>query len=304
MDILGDVLRAIRLKGSVYFNACFGIPWGMALAPSNQASFHLVVRGDAWVALPDLNISLKMNAGDIVFFPKGAKHTISDAPDSHCLNGIEVVEAYQGGNELFSGNLASSNIVCGYVAFDRSISHPFIDNLPQFIHINTRMRTQFYWLDSVIEQIIIESREAKPGSGVLVDRFTEVLFIQIVRAYAQQSDSGMGYFSALMDKQLSQALDLIHNDPGKEWTVELLAKAIGMSRSAFYARFNQFISEPPMQYLYKWRMMKAKEKLENTKKPIITVAQEVGYCSNSAFQKAFKRFFNLTPASLRKKIQK
>ncbi len=300
MDVLGDVLKAIRLNGSVYFNTCFCSPWGMSLATSSRASFHIIVNGDAWLKLASDPQPIQLFAGDIILFPTGAAHTISEQADSVCLEASEVVEAYNNERPLFVGDTESIGLVCGYVEFDRSMSHPFIDNLPEYIHIKADARTEFYWLDSVIKQIIMESNSTMPGGAAIVDRFTEVLFIQIIRAYAQQSNVDMSYFKALTDKQLSKALQLIHSKPENEWTVDLLANEIGMSRTAFYNRFNELVGETPIKYLYKWRMMQAKQKLIDTQKSINNIAEEVGYQSDSAFQKAFKRFFNFTPASVRK----
>ena len=300
MDVLGDVLKAIRLNGSVYFNSCFCSPWGMSLTNSSKASFHIIVNGDAWLKLPSKPLPVQLFAGDIILFPTGAAHTISERVDSICLESSAVVEAYNNEQPMFVGDTESIALVCGYVEFDRSMSHPFIDNLPEYIHIKADVRTEFYWLDSVIKQIVMESQSDIPGSAAIVDRFTEVLFIQIIRTYAQQNNVKMSYFKALMDKQLSKALQLIHRQPEKEWTVELLAGEIGLSRTAFYNRFNDLVGETPIKYLYKWRMMQAKQKLIDTQKPITHIAEEVGYQSDSAFQKAFKRFFNFTPASVRK----
>ena len=300
MDVLGDVLRVIRLRGSVYFNACFCSPWGMEMETSSKSTFHLIVKGNAWLKISSQAELIKLSAGDIVLFPTSASHIISDKPDSKCLSGKQVVEAYQTGKPAFDGEQAEFNIVCGYVEFDRSLAHPFLKNLPELIHINASLRSRFYWLDSVIQQIVVESRDQKPGSDVLIDRFTEILFIQVIRSYSETVLVEKSFLSALMNDQLSKALSLIHGNPNKEWTVELLARETGMSRSAFYNRFKNFIGVPPMKYLFEWRMMEAKQKIENTQKSLSVVAEEVGYQSDSSFQKALKRFFRFTPASLRK----
>ena len=303
MDVLGDILRVIRLQGSVYFNACFCSPWGMALENSARSAFHLVVQGEAWLSMASLPGPRRLAAGDIVFFPRGTAHSIAERADSKCLPGSEVVTAYREGRALFagaSGDEVQSNILCGYVEFDRSLSHPFLEQLPELIHISAEQRHEFHWLDAVINQIVWESSEQRPGSEVLIDKFTEVLFIQIIRCYAGQQSAGEGYLAALTDRQLSRALSLIHDNPERDWTVEQLAGEVGMSRSAFYGRFKSCIGEPPMTYLYQWRMLQARQKIEHTKKSMSLVAEEVGYQSDSAFQKAFKRFFNRTPASLRK----
>lgn len=301
MDILGEVLRVIRLKGSVYFNACFCSPWGMSIQQDARASFHIVVKGNAWLIMEGLSKPLKLGAGDIVLFPTGSPHTIADHPDSHCFFGTEVVAAYRNNQPLFDGELDDFNIICGYAEFDHTLSHPLIDNLPSFIHIDTKTRNDSYWLDNIIKQIILETSEKAPGSELLIDKFTEILFIQVIRSYAKQNNTELCYISALLDSQLSQALVLMHSKPDHEWSVEGLASQIGMSRSAFYSHFNEMVGTPPMKYLTQWRMMQAKDKLQNSSTPIPLVAEQVGYQSSSAFQKAFKRFFSFTPASLRKK---
>ncbi len=301
MDALGDILRVIRLQGSVYFNACFCSSWGLSMERSNQSMFHIIVKGDAWLQMESLEEPMHLQAGDIVFFPKGAAHTIAEQKNADCMSGKQVVEAYSRGETLFDGDQEEFNIVCGYVKYTHYITHPFIENLPQLIHINTEMRTKFVWLDAVIQQIVIESRENCPGSLALIDKFTEILFMQIIRVYAEEMNTQQSYLSALMDKRLSHALALIHSESEKDWTIEQLALEVGMSRSSLYSQFNDTIGVPPMKYLYEWRMLEAKQKIENSNKAIALIAEEVGYQSDSAFQKAFKRFFNFTPASLRKR---
>lgn len=315
MDVLGDILRAVRLRGSVYFNACFCEPWGMDIEDDAKAAFHLIVKGDAWLTMIEPSSQttkqpaderkkcIHLSQGDIVLFPTGAAHLISHAPDGKCWPGQQVIDSYLEGKAFFDGtdtDMNAFNIVCGYVEFDRSLSHPFLDNLPDIIHISASTRARFQWLDSIIKHMVYESANKQPGTDVLIDRFTEVLFIQVLRSYAQLSIKEESYLSALVDHQLSKALSLIHDNPDKEWTVEILAHEVGMSRSSFYSRFNNYIGMPPMKYLFEWRMMQAKQKIESTQKPLSKVAEEVGYQSDSAFQKAFKRFFNFTPASLRK----
>lgn len=301
MDVLGDILRVIRLRGSVYFNACFCSPWGMSIEPGAKAAFHVIVRGTAWLTMIGQRDHLKLNAGDVVLFPRGTAHKITEQPDSQCLPGEIVVDAYRSGQPLFGGAGENCNVVCGYTEFDRSLSHPFLDNLPELIHVTAELRSKYHWLDSVIQQIVFESETKNPGSDVLVDRFTEILFIQVIRSHAEMLGLEKSYWSALNDPQLSKALSLIHDNAERDWTVEMLASEVGMSRSAFYGRFNDFVGMPPMKYLFEWRMIQAKLKIEGTQKPLSVVAEEVGYQSDSAFQKAFKRFFNFTPASLRKR---
>jgi len=304
MDVLSELLKIIRLKGSVYFNACFCSPWGMAVGEDSKASFHIIVNGNAWLKSGSFNSPIELKTGDIVVFPRGSAHTISEQPNSKCINASEVVEAYQNNKPLFEGAQDEFNIICGFFKFDRSLSHPFLDNLPEFIHIDAESRKSFYWLNNIIDQIIEETREKAPASDLLVDKFAEVLFIQVIRAYALRNNREMKYISSLLDLKLSKAIGLMHETPSKDWTVESLAKSVGLSRSAFYSRFNEGVGVPPMKYLTQWRMMHAKVQLEESSMSTTAISEEVGYQSESAFQKAFKRFFNFTPASVRKKAKK
>lgn len=301
MDVLGDILRIIRLSGSVYFNEAFCAPWGIAIEKNTRSAFHIVLEGEAWLQTASLPAPLKLSAGDILLFLKGARHSISDTPGSECYSGQQVIDAYQNNQPLFDGDDKTFKIVCGYVEFDNSLLHPFLSHLPEFIHINADLKARFYWLDCIIQQVALESEIKRPGSDLLVDKFTEILFIQAIRTYIESKSEEENYLSALMDTQLSKALALIHAQPEKDWSINQLANHIGMSRSAFYVRFNEYIGMPPSTYLYEWRMLLAKQKIESTKKAMALIAEEVGYQSDSAFQKAFKRFFKFTPASLRKK---
>lgn len=301
MDILSNILRVIRLQGSVYFRSCFCSPWGIEISQNPRASFHIIVRGECWLQMEHLSQPTLLSGGDILVLPHGTPHQISDKPDSLCLAGEQVISAYQQGEALFDGNNNNFDIVCGYFEFDQHWSHPFIDALPNVIHMRPEDRYQFGWLDNVLNQIINEAENIQPGSEVLIDRFTEVLFIQVLRAYMLTHNHEQNYLTAISDKFIAGALSLMHNSPEKDWTIELLAREVGMSRSVFANRFNELVGQPPIAYLFAWRMQLAKRQIEQTKAPLADIAELVGYNSDSAFKKAFKRFFAQTPASLRKK---
>jgi AraC-like DNA-binding protein len=301
MDVLSDVLRVIRLQGSVYFRSCFCSPWGMDISQGPRASFHIVVRGQCWLRMEGLEHPLLLSGGDILVLPHGSAHQISHDLDSRCLPGEQVVSAYQRGESLFVGDQENIDIVCGYFEFDQDWPHPLIAALPRTIHLRPEERHKFGWLDNALNQIISEAEGLQPGAEVLIDRFTEVLFIQVLRAHMQLQQGADNYLSALSDKPVAKALSLMHNSPERDWTIEELAREVGMSRSAFANRFHALVRQPPMTYLFAWRMQLAKRQIEQTPTPLADIAEQVGYQSDSAFKKAFKRFFAQTPASLRKK---
>ncbi|PAJ76239.1 hypothetical protein CJF42_00670 [Pseudoalteromonas sp. NBT06-2] len=300
MDVLGEILRVVRLKGSVYFNECFGTSWGMSVAESGKCIFHIVVKGEAWLKINSISEVRRLAEGDIVLFPTGASHTISDTVNSECIPAEKVIDAYQNKIPLFIGPDEKNTIVCGYVEFSRFLSHPFLKQLPDLIHINKATISQFCWLDNIITQVINESSESNIGTSIIIDKYTEIMFVKVLRAFANKNINNKNFLSALVDEQLSQALVLIHKIPEYNWSVEKLASEVAMSRAAFHKRFTDCIGTSPIKYLYEWRMMLALELIENTNKPINLVAEEVGYDSDSSFQKAFKRFFKATPGSIRK----
>ena len=168
------------------------------------------------------------------------------------------------------------------------------------ILLNQQHRHQFSWLDTALKLVVSETSMSQPGKGVLIDRITEVLFIQVIRAYMQLNNQSDNFLAALKDKQLSMALTAMHQHPEKNWTLELLASEAGMSRCIFASRFHTLVGMTPMKYLLNCRMQRAKEHIERSSDSLFTIAEQVGYTSDSAFKKAFKRFFNRTPASFRK----
>ena len=156
------------------------------------------------------------------------------------------------------------------------------------------------WLEMVTDAIIHEAGGASPGAEVVVDRLGEVLFIQIVRAYMMKSRPPKGFLAALHDRQISEALTLIHTQPAQPWTLELLARHIGMSRSAFAARFRNLVGVTPMGYVTRWRMQKAREMLQRSRLPLIEISEQVGYTSEAAFSRVFKRVFKQNPGVVRR----
>lgn len=301
MDVLGDILRVIRLKGSVYFNECFSSSWGMSVEDSGKCIFHIVVKGEAWLKINSTSEVRKLTEGDIVLLPTGASHTISDTVNSECIPAEKVIAAYENNIPLFIGPDEKNTIVCGYVEFDRFQLHPFLKQLPDLIHLNKVTISGFGWLENIITQVINESSESNIGTSIIVDKYTEIMFVKVLIAFATKNITNKNFLSALVDDQLSQALVLMHKMPEYNWSVEKLASEVAMSRSAFHKRFTDCIGISPIKYLYEWRMMLAQELIENTNKPINIVAEDVGYDSDSAFQKAFKRFFKATPGSIRNK---
>ncbi len=300
MDALSDILKNIHLTGSVYFNTCFSSPWGIDIPQMKQASFHIIERGQCWLQAESLDQPVPLVGGDILILPHGLKHQISDQPGTTCLPGIQTVEGIISGKNPFESDRENFNIVCGYFEFDRGMENPLVNALPNIIHLNQRHRHKFSWLDAALKLIVSESNTDQLGKDALINKVTEILFIQIVRAYIELNHGDDNFLTALKDKKISIALSAIHNSPEQTWSLESLALEAGMSRSIIANRFRDLVGTTPMNYLLSIRMQLAKRYIEQNTDSLDNIAQQVGYTSGSAFKKAFKRFYNRTPASFRK----
>jgi AraC-like DNA-binding protein len=300
MDTLSEILKTINLSGTVYKRINLSSPWGIEFDSGIFARFHMVVSGQCWLNVIDSNEQIRMSAGDIVIFPRGDAHSLYDNSDSKLVSGCEVMEAMKNNRPMFVGDEVDTIFVGGHFEFDRNVNHPLIDALPRFIHISDAERTELSWLETATNVIIQETDSGIPGSDVIVNRLAEVLFIQVLRAYMLRNNFSNGFLAALRDRQINKALELIHTAPHDPWTVEKLGREVAMSRSAFSSRFKELVGLAPMEYTTNWRMQKAYEMLKNTDLPLGTIAKEIGYISEPAFNRAFKRQFNQNPGAMRR----
>ena len=320
MDALADVLKAIRLSADTYFCTDFSAPWGMEIEESQQGMFHIVVENSCWLKqVKEEGPPLHLATGDIVAFPTGGAHWISDTPASPRLPGSSVVEHILNGVNPFKqraveGRIgktgteenqnedldSATTLLCGSFSYDSSMDHPFVKDLPCFIHIKAAETPELAWLRSLVMVLAHESRQPSPGSSVMVDRLTEVLFIQLMRTYMTRSSGNVGYIAALADLHIGSALNLIHSEAKAYWSVERLGEAVSLSRTAFTEKFSRMVGMPPKTYLINWRMQKAKTQLEHSDKAMIDIAESAGYSSEAAFSKAFKQYYQRPPGQVRR----
>lgn len=316
LDALADILNTIRLSANTYFCSEFSSPWGMKIDKGNDGIFHVVVGGSCWLNINNSEGAIHLDTGDIVAFPTGGAHSISDTLESQTLPGSQVVENILSGNNPFQETLSKESLsthpttseshqhntlMCGSFHYDSSINHPFLKDLPCFIHIKAKETPELNWLRSLVSVLANEARLPAPGSTVMVDRLTEVLFIQLMRAHMETSPDRLNYMAALADPQIGSALNHIHAETTFHWTVERLGAAVSLSRTSFTEKFSRLVGMPPKTYLLNWRMQKAKTQLETTNTPMIDIAESSGYSSEAAFSKAFKQFFDTTPGRTRRK---
>ena len=300
VDVLSDILHAIRFRASSYYCVEFASPWGIDEPKSERCTFHAVVRGHAWLHTPENEKPLYLSAGDIVALPTGAPHQISDRPDSSLTPGSEVLEKIWQNDNPFDGEVGVTTLLCGYFQYQKKTQLPLLRDMPSLLYIKSNEDPELTWLNNLINTLAHESRSLKPGGKVVVDRLTEVLVIQLLRWYMNNQQGTHGYFRALADERLSHALSQLHHHPSRAWTVKSMAHTAGMSRSAFANHFHDIVGITPLAYLSQWRMHIAYTLLIDGNESMLSIAEQVGYKSEASFGKAFKNITGESPGQVRK----
>lgn len=308
MDVLTDVLRVLQLRTNTYFCTEFQGPLGMLIPKGEAGGFHAVIAGECWITL-DNNTEICLSAGDIVAFPTGASHAIGSSKidgnkEFHYLHGQDVVNQVNAGDNPFSTGEKNITLLCGSFEYDSTIQHPFLKELPCFIHIRQEENSE-KWLHPFIEALASEIRDKKPGSAVVVNSLTEILFVQLMRVYIHQSKNNqLPYMSALIHPQIGTALSYIHQDINAVLTVEKLADIMAMSRTTFTDKFTKVVGIPPKRYIIELRMQKTRSQLRLGQATMITIVEDAGYHSEAAFSKAYKNFFGEAPGKTKLKNDK
>ncbi len=338
-DALSDILKTIRLSAKTYFCRSFGSGWKLQMRHRPEGVFHVVLQGQCYLREGASGKLLQLSPGDIVAFPTGGDHWISDHPDSQGLSAENVVNVEDSGDVLIlktghvlgfpaggvqwadsslcdqvtsavmplqgiSVSAVETTLLCGTISYDSSVNHPFLKDLPCFIHTGSAKDSELQWLNSLVKVLENESKVSSPGSKLMVDRMTEMLFIQLLRAHMRQHPNGEGYMAALADPKIGAALNLIHSENDEKWTVESLSKAAALGRTSFTEKFSRLVGVSPKTYLTQFRMLRAKDKLQYSDESMLEIAESAGYSSEAAFSKAAKKHFNMTPGQLRRVIRK
>lgn len=302
MDVLTDVLNTLELKGWLSSRRELASPWRYDFAPSRDSIFHVLNFGGAYLQVEGEDAPIRIEDGDVLLFPTGHPHSLYDDPASPLTRLVKLDYHPQRGHQVVNrdGEGQKPLLLCGAFHFEYPHDFPLLHRLPKLIHIpGTQGRLEQGFAD-LVNFIARESISQQPGADVMLRRLTEMLFIQIIRLWIdQQAEASVGWIRALRDQPVSTALGLIHQSPERQWKVHELAEAAALSRSAFSARFTELVGEPPMTYLTRWRMLRATRLLKNEVR-METIAEQLGYESEAAFRKAFKREIGIPPAQYRK----
>ena len=294
MDALSNILRLLNLRASVYFHSSFCGSWSIDGDNDYRATFHLIARGNCWLHMPDLGRTIVLRGGDLIVFPRDIRHSISSSqsPEAASMAPSPPLEP--------ETDEPTTSLICGYFDFDSPQANPILDAMPDLIHIKNEDPARTSMLDTVLRFITTETEAAQPGSDVIVDKLSEVLFIHVIRAYMQQTGIKTGLLAALSDTKLGRAIRLVHEDQAHHWSVSNLAERAGMSRSAFANRFQAVAGITPMQYVTNWRMQTAFEKLRTDKDSVALIAEQSGYQTEASFRKAFKKQMGIGPGAVRR----
>ncbi len=323
-DTLSDVLRNVRLRGAVFFNVSASNEWAAEapaaseLAPmmmrgvDHVIEYHALARGSCWAGLLD-EPPVRLFAGDVVMFPHGDAHVLASAPGmrgnpdfswfAHTQVDQLPLRLSLGGDSMLHtappDGQAQTNFVCGFLGCDRQPFNPLIEALPRLLLLKANDADA--WIATFTQQAVAESHAQRPGGEAMLARMSEMMFVDAVRRYADQLPPlSVGWLAGLRDRYVGRALALLHEQPSHGWTIEALGRRVGLSRSALHERFAHLIGMPPMQYLAQWRMQAAARMLTETRSTVATIALEVGYESEAAFARAFKRAVGKPPAIWRR----
>ncbi|HET7765321.1 MAG TPA: AraC family transcriptional regulator [Burkholderiales bacterium] len=313
MDTLSDMLRLVKLTGAVYFAADFSAPWCISADEGAASSvlpksehfifFHLLMQGSCFAKLPD-GEAVHFQSGDLIVLPHKDFHVMGSAPG---LAPVPINEFYvpaaagQISRARLGGGGEPTRIVCGFLSCDKRLAQPLLENLPRLLRVRVDHDEAAAWLASSIKLTLAEEASPRAGSGVMLAKLSELMFVEALRNYIEGlPPEQTGWLAGLRDRYVGRALTLLHGRPADPWTVDLLAKEVALSRSALAQRFTDLLGQAPMQYLTRWRLQLAAQMLHSDRRGVGAVASEVGYESEAAFNRAFKREFGAPPAAWRK----
>jgi AraC-like DNA-binding protein len=320
-DALSEVLRAVRLRGAVFFVVDATAPWvaeaasGRELTPlimpgvQHLFEYHIVTRGTCYGGLVDAP-PIQLNAGDVILFPHGDAHVMSSAPKMRGVSAGGEMERLIGrppyALKMSDPKTAEredamrAEVVCGFLGCDARPFNPLIATLPRVLHVRAQDEPPDGVLASLIALAVTESKAKRAGGDSMLSRLSELMFVEVLRRHLQTLPAEhAGWLTGLRDPIAGKALTLMHARPAKEWTLDDLARESHTSRSVLAERFKHFVGEPPMQYLARWRMQLAAGLLADGNANVSAVAFEVGYGSEAAFSRAFKKMVGVSPAAWR-----
>ncbi len=305
MDVLSEILDKVELTSSYYYRTSFAGEWGIKVPrEENIARFHIVTHGQFWYDVPKLKIRGLAEQGDILILFNGMEHSMSSASQVKTDLAVDFRSKAHLTNsqvlEYGDQSKLKSNVVCGHFCFNGGPDHPFLNSLPNIVHIKDMENSHAPWLSMLLSIVEHEAKSSLQGSNTLIRKLTEVIFIQALRVHIHKSSKREGFFKLIQNPQMSKTLEAIHHNLEMKWGLEELSQIAGMSRTNYSVKFKELSGMTPLEYLTYCRLEKAKHLLTGSSKSIPEVSEAVGYPAHEHFQKLFKKKIGQTPSSYRK----
>ncbi|OUM02682.1 AraC family transcriptional regulator [Variovorax sp. JS1663] len=314
MDALSEILRVVRLVGAIFIHGRFSAPWCYQSPPAEVAApflepgaervviFHLITHGECFVEMAG-QPAVRLVAGDAIVFPHGDAHRMTSEPGLPPATGARLDQVLSRRPRMlaYGGGGVTTRLVCGYLACDTRLARMLLTGLPRLVRVNVRGSDAGIWLESSVRYALAEARSPRPGGAGVLAKLAELLFIEVLRLYMNEQGEGRtGWLAGMGDRIVGSALTALHGNPAQAWTLEELARTAGTSRSVLAERFQQLVGSAPMQYLTQWRMLLAANLLSRSNAPLARIAEDVGYQTDTAFSRAFRREYGCPPAAWRR----
>lgn len=315
MDALDDILKSVQISGTFFVSGRFTAPWcyqspcARIAAPflepkaENVIIFHLITEGECVVEMSGQE-PFVAKEGEVVIFPKGNAHRMASSVGISPARSSNLARllAHKPCRLAYGGGGARTKLVCGYLACDAGLARLLLSGLPPAVRLDMRATPAGTWLESSINYALSEARSPRAGGSSVMSRLAEVLFIEILRQYAFTSTGGIGWLAGLSDRTVGKALNALHGNPSRDWTLEEIARSIGSSRTVLAGRFQKIMGTSPMLYLTQWRMLIAANMLRRSTASLTSIAEEVGYQNDTSFSRAFRREYGVPPAAWRRSM--
>ena len=315
MKLIDDILEGLRLQSTVFCRMTLSGGWGFAKEALSGAPFYLMLSGRAWLLTDDLADPLALDPGDIVVLPRGEKHCLKSQLDAELVPFRQVAEGlglslwapgtrYRAVDLQFGTGDPTTTLISGVFAFGDHRRNPLLDAMPQLLLMRADVQSATARaIASITTLLDAELVSGMPGAESVGGRLADILFVQLVRHHLSRTEAlPQGWLRGVTDKEIAPALALMHRAPEQPWSVALLARELGMSRSRFAARFQDVVGRAPLEYLTQWRMYQAAGRLGDSKIALPALAASVGYRSDVSFSKAFKRWVGQSPAEYRRRV--
>ncbi|MEH6593863.1 MAG: AraC family transcriptional regulator [Halioglobus sp.] len=297
MDVVDDILETLRFRGSIFFHSSLAAPWGMSLTSSVTPRFHVALEGGFYVGTSDSQVSVRPM--EIVMLPAGDMHWIADQENRKLVPSERAGQACELGQPLFQKGDITNRLMCGVVEYDDAISHPIISALPSIFHVSDIHHEDSIWM--TVQQIDKEINRSGAKKSSIIDRLTEVLFIQLIKQHITENEYLKGFLSALREPRLGKTLQLIHKNPELHWTLDMISEEVGMSRATLQRKFKSELDMSPIMYLNRWRIAKAYQLVKYSSRSLDRIAGSIGFSDARTMRTAFQRQYGITPSELRRK---